>query len=60
MMFQIPLEVDVRKGSDEGIPVVISAPDSAISKAYGDTAQNVVNKLEELSNEPSLHPEINL
>jgi ATP-binding protein involved in chromosome partitioning len=52
--------VDVRKGSDEGIPVVISAPDSAISKAYGDTAQNVVNKLEELAKEPSLHPEINL
>ncbi|KAG6776414.1 hypothetical protein POTOM_019922 [Populus tomentosa] len=57
---EIPLEVDVRKGSDEGIPVVISAPDSVISKAYGDTAQNVVNKLEELANEPSLHPEINL
>ncbi|KAJ6399399.1 hypothetical protein OIU77_020028 [Salix suchowensis] len=57
---EIPLEMDVRKGSDEGIPVVISAPDSAISKAYGDTAQNVVNKLDELAKEPSLHPEINL
>ncbi|KAJ7006071.1 INDH1 [Populus alba x Populus x berolinensis] len=57
---EIPLEVDIRKGSDEGVPVVISAPDSVISKAYGDTAQNVVSKLEELAKEQSLHPEINL
>ncbi|KAI5597017.1 hypothetical protein POPTR_002G042600v4 [Populus trichocarpa] len=57
---EIPLEVDIRKGSDEGVPVVISAPDSVISKAYGDTAQNVVSKLEELAKEQTLHPEINL
>lgn len=48
---EIPIEVEIRKGSDEGIPIVVSAPDSAVSKAYNDVAQNVITRLEELSKE---------
>uniref|UniRef100_A0A2P2JHP6 Nucleotide-binding protein-like n=2 Tax=Rhizophora mucronata TaxID=61149 RepID=A0A2P2JHP6_RHIMU len=57
---EIPLEVDIRKGCDKGVPIVMSAPDSIVSKAYTDAAQNVVNRLEELAKEQSVHPEINL
>ncbi|KAF5818721.1 hypothetical protein HanXRQr2_Chr02g0069341 [Helianthus annuus] len=37
----IPQEEEIRSGSgsDEGVPVVISQPDSAVSKAYCDVAQ---------------------
>ena len=56
-LFQIPLEIEIRKGGDEGIPIVISAPDSVVSGAYGDLAQNIINRLEELSKEQPL-PEI--
>ncbi|OMO78417.1 ATPase-like, ParA/MinD [Corchorus capsularis] len=48
---EIPIEVDIRKGCDEGVPIVVSAPDSVVSKAYNDVAQNVVTRLEELSRE---------
>ncbi|XP_041004149.1 iron-sulfur cluster carrier protein-like [Juglans microcarpa x Juglans regia] len=47
---EIPLELEIRKGFDEGIPVVVAASNSAVSKAYGSLAQNVINRLEELSN----------
>ncbi|XWS36387.1 hypothetical protein CRYUN_Cryun20dG0081000 [Craigia yunnanensis] len=46
---EIPIEVEIRKGCDEGIPIVVSAPDSVVSKAYCDIAQNVVMRLEELA-----------
>ncbi|KAB1208876.1 Iron-sulfur protein NUBPL [Morella rubra] len=48
---QIPLEIEIRKGCDEGVPIVISSPDSVVSKAYGGLAQNVINRLEVLSKE---------
>lgn len=48
---QIPIETEIRKGSDEGVPIVISAPDSAVSRAYGEVAVNVVNRLEEVAKE---------
>lgn len=54
---EIPLEVEIRRGSDEGVPIVISDPDSVVSKAYFHLAQKVVNKLENLSYR---HPEIRL
>lgn len=43
--------MDIRKGGDDGVPIVVSAPDSLVSKAYGDLAQKVVNRLDELSKE---------
>ncbi|GFZ01420.1 similar to INDH1 [Actinidia rufa] len=57
---EIPLETEIRKCSDEGVPVVLSNPDSAVSKAYGDVAQKVVSRLKELSEQPFLRPELNL
>lgn len=59
-LFQIPLEVEIRKGGDEGVPITISSPDSVVSKAYGDVAQNLVKGLHELAKEQTLQPEINL
>ncbi|XP_065856151.1 iron-sulfur protein required for NADH dehydrogenase, mitochondrial [Euphorbia lathyris] len=57
---EIPLEVEIRKSCDEGVPITISSPDSVVSKAYGDAAENVVKKLKELATEQTLQPEINL
>ncbi|KAM5563560.1 iron-sulfur protein required for NADH dehydrogenase, mitochondrial [Rosa sericea] len=57
---EIPLEVGIRKGSDDGVPIVISAPDSDVSKAYIEVAQKVVSRLEELSKEQHSRPEISL
>lgn len=54
---EIPLEIEIRKGGDEGVPIVMSAPDSVVSRAYGDLAQKVINRLEELSKEQP-RPEI--
>ncbi|CAM8881632.1 unnamed protein product [Rhodiola kirilowii] len=54
---EIPLEPDIRIASDDGIPVIISAPDSAVSKAYIAVAQRVVSKLADQQNQ---HPEISL
>ncbi|KAL6214603.1 hypothetical protein ACLB2K_014035 [Fragaria x ananassa] len=57
---EIPLEVGIRKGSDDGVPIVISAPDSDVSKAYVDVAQKVISRLDELSKEEHSRPEISL
>ncbi|PON37979.1 Mrp/NBP35 ATP-binding protein [Parasponia andersonii] len=57
---EIPLEPTIREGCDEGIPIVISTPDSVVSKAYVDVAHKVVNRLEELSKEEQTQPEISL
>ncbi|KAK9945170.1 hypothetical protein M0R45_010698 [Rubus argutus] len=57
---EIPLEVGIRKGSDDGVPIVMSAPDSDVSKAYVEVAQKVVSRLEELSKEEHSRPQISL
>ncbi|EXB81313.1 hypothetical protein L484_005751 [Morus notabilis] len=57
---EIPLETTIREGSDEGVPIVISTPDSVVSKAYVDVANKVVNRLEELSKTEHSQPEIRL
>ncbi|KAB2016095.1 hypothetical protein ES319_D08G072600v1 [Gossypium barbadense] len=46
---EIPIELDIRKGCDKGMPIVVSAPDSTVSKAYHDVAQTVVMRLEDLA-----------
>ncbi|CAF2055624.1 BnaC06g05490D [Brassica napus] len=43
---------EIREGSDEGVRVVVSSPGSVVSKAYEDLAQNVVNGLKELRDNP--------
>ncbi|XP_076935177.1 iron-sulfur protein required for NADH dehydrogenase, mitochondrial-like [Bidens hawaiensis] len=45
----IPLEEEIRSGSDEGVPVVVSQPNSAVSKAYCDVAHKVISRLRELA-----------
>lgn len=55
----IPIEVKIRTCSDEGVPVVISAPDSAVSEAYNTLASKIVDRLAELSKK-QFRPEISL
>ena len=47
------------KASDEGIPLVISAPDSSVARGYNDLAQKLVDKIGKLENE-QLQPRISL
>ncbi|GMH02373.1 hypothetical protein Nepgr_004212 [Nepenthes gracilis] len=55
----IPIEIEIRKCSDEGIPVVVSSPDSVVSKIYYDVARRVVDRLKELRR-AQFRPEISL
>ncbi|KAK9144809.1 hypothetical protein Sjap_004712 [Stephania japonica] len=55
---EIPLEMEIGSCSDEGSPVVISAPDSIVSKAYCDVANKVVHKLAKLGEGRQGRPEI--
>ncbi len=42
LLGQIPLDGDVRRGGDEGHPIVASAPESAVAAAFADVARRVV------------------
>jgi len=57
--FQIPIEVGIRTCCDEGVPIVISSPESTSAKGYTDVAQKVINRLKELANN-KFCPEISL
>ena len=41
----IPLDMDIRKSSDDGNPIVISQPDSPHTKAYIEIADKILGKL---------------
>ena len=41
----IPLEIALREGGDKGVPIVMSAPDSASAKALSAIAQNIAAKV---------------
>lgn len=41
----IPLDMDIRKSSDAGNPIVISQPDSPHTKAYIEIADKILEKL---------------
>lgn len=41
----VPLELPVREGGDAGIPIVVSAPESAAAKALGAIAQQVAARV---------------
>jgi ATP-binding protein involved in chromosome partitioning len=41
----IPIDIRVRKGGDEGMPVVISAPDSEVGKALTSVAEQVAARI---------------
>lgn len=38
---EIPLTISIRKGGDEGRPVIISEPDSDVAKAFMETAKKI-------------------
>ncbi|KAM3294154.1 hypothetical protein ACQJBY_037199 [Aegilops geniculata] len=57
---EIPLEIDIRTGSDEGKPIVISSPNSASAQAYLRVAEKVTQRLKELAEERLMGPEISL
>ncbi|XP_028758385.1 iron-sulfur protein NUBPL [Neltuma alba] len=56
LLGEIPLEVQIREACDEGDPIVLSAPDSAASEAYGDVARKLVQKLKEQPAKPEIVP----
>ncbi|KAF6136336.1 hypothetical protein GIB67_021911 [Kingdonia uniflora] len=49
MEFLDTSEIGIITSSDEGIPIVLSEPDTSVSKAYNDVAKKVVYRLEELA-----------
>ena len=49
LLARIPLEMDTRKGGDEGVPIAVGQPDSAQAKAFRDLAEGVVERLDSLS-----------
>ncbi|MDO5643467.1 MAG: Mrp/NBP35 family ATP-binding protein [Paracoccus sp. (in: a-proteobacteria)] len=42
LLGELPLEIEVRLGADDGVPVVISAPESASAQAFRKLAQGLV------------------
>jgi ATP-binding protein involved in chromosome partitioning len=42
---EIPLEVGVRKGGDEGTPIVISSPQSMVAQAFVQMARNIAGRV---------------
>ncbi|RYR24855.1 hypothetical protein Ahy_B02g058404 isoform A [Arachis hypogaea] len=51
---EIPLEMEIREACDQGHPIVLAAPDSVVSRAYGDLAEKVVQKLKEQQFKPEI------
>jgi ATP-binding protein involved in chromosome partitioning len=41
----VPLEIGLREGGDTGLPIVVSAPDSASAKALRDISQKIAAKV---------------
>lgn len=55
---EVPLEIDIRSGSDEGHPIVVSAPNSPSAKAYTAMAEKLRQRLAELAQERQSGPQI--
>lgn len=51
---EIPLEVGIREACDQGHPIVLAAPDSVVSRAYGNIAEKVVQNLKERKFQPEI------
>ena len=49
LLARIPLEMDTRKGGDEGVPIVVGKPASAQAAAFRSLADGVVERLGTLS-----------
>jgi len=46
---EIPIDLEVREGGDTGKPIVISNPNSLVSKAFEDAARNIIDKVKVLN-----------
>ena len=55
---RLPLDPHAREGGDEGVPVVVSHPDSEISQAFQDLAQQLAAQVSILSFRPD--PELKI
>ncbi len=42
----IPIELKVRVGSDEGLPITVTEPEHPVSKAFAEIAKSIVSKVE--------------
>ena len=42
---EIPIDPEIRKGGDTGLPVVHNSPNSASAKAFNDIAEKLIDKL---------------
>ena len=45
---EIPIDPAVRAGGDEGTPVVVSHPDSAVAAAFRETARTLAGKVSQI------------
>ncbi|HEX4840923.1 MAG TPA: Mrp/NBP35 family ATP-binding protein [bacterium] len=45
LLGEIPLDTAIREGGDEGIPIVLSAPESSTAKAFRTTADKLIQRL---------------
>ena len=46
LLAQIPLDAAIREGCDQGVPIVVGAPESPAAKAFFSIAQNILDQLE--------------
>ena len=51
---QVPIGFEVREGGDRGVPVVVSAPDSAQSEAFRKVAEEVARRVSIEAMKPEL------
>jgi ATP-binding protein involved in chromosome partitioning len=52
LLGQVPLEVGVREGGDQGTPIVLAAPESAAAQALREVARRVVAEVAEVVENP--------
>ena len=57
---RLPLELDIRETTDMGHPLVASNPSSETAQAYFQLAENVINKIEKISDSIIKGPEITI
>jgi ATP-binding protein involved in chromosome partitioning len=52
LLGQVPIEVAIREGGDDGTPIVLSQPDSAASRAFGVIADTLAARQRSLVGRP--------
>ena len=60
LLGQVPLSISIREGGDNGVPIVVGAPDSPQSEAFRQIAQNVATQLVRLTEEGTGLPIIDM